>query len=191
MILNKELSVSIDIKNEILKKYIEPSYIYDIKYMIKGKRRWKLCGQIFETLSKIFVAIGCILSFSSGYYQGKVLSFISGSVSTISLAMLQFSSFSFKENKKQSQELNILLNKIGLDTIPVFDRNIDISSGSKQLNNNVINNIKDIYTRDNQILEYLDQFNKKNNNIDINNIDINNIDINNIDINNNHNTNDL
>ena len=163
MTLIQDTSVSIDIKNKILKEHIEPAYIHDIKSMIYGKRGWKLCGQFFETLSKIFVAIGCILSFSSGYYQDKVLSFIAGSVSTISLAMLQFSSFSFKENKKQSQELNILLNKVGLDTIPVFDRNVDIQSGSKQLDNRFINNIKDIYVRDNQILQYLDQFNKNKN----------------------------
>lgn len=165
MLSSQDTSVSIEIKNIIMKEHIEPSYINDIKHMIKGKKCWKLCGQVFETLSKIFVAIGCILSFSSGYYKNEQLSFLSGSISTISLAMLQFSSFSFKENKKQSQELNILLNKLGLDTMPVFDRNNDTQSGSKQnpqLNNNIINTVNDICTRDNQILHYLEQINKKN-----------------------------
>ena len=163
MINNQETSISIEVKQTIMKECIEPSYINDIKSIIRGKKCWKICGQIFETLSKIFVAIGCILSFSSGYYKNDQLSFLSGSVSTISLAMLQFSSFSFKENKKQSQELNILLNKLGLDALPVFDRNIETQSGSKQtqLNHNIINTVNDIYTRDNQILQYLEQINKK------------------------------
>jgi hypothetical protein len=170
MISNQDSVVSEDIKKKIMREHVEPSYIHDIQSMIRGKRCWKLFGQFFETLSKIFVAIGCILSFSSGYYQDKVLSFLAGSVSTVSLAMLQFSSFSFKENKKQSQELNILLNKLGLDTIPVFDRNIELQSGSKQIepiDNNVINNIKDIYNRDNQILQYLEQISKRNNNAEV------------------------
>lgn len=126
-------TVSEEVKIKIVKEYVEPAYEYDIKNMIKGKRCWKVVGQCFETISKILIAASGILSFSSGYYQEHTLSFLAGSVSTISLAMLQFSSFSFKENKKQSDELNILLKKLGLDTIPVFDRNAESQGLSKQL----------------------------------------------------------
>ena len=138
--------------------------------MIKGKRCWKTIGQIFETLSKILVAASGILSFASGYYKNDTLSFLAGSISTISLAMLQFSSFCFKENKKQSDELNILLKKLGIDTIPVFDRNIDGQGLSRQVQNNddnfskIISEIHNIQTQDNNtrnrddnILQYIDQ----------------------------------
>ena len=79
-------------------------------------------GIAFETISKIMVAFGSIISFSAGVYEDQTLSFVSGSISCLSLAFLQFSSFSYKENKKQSEELNVLLKKLGLETIPVLER---------------------------------------------------------------------
>lgn len=41
----------------------------------------------------------------------------------MSLATLQFSSFAYIENKKQGQDLNVLLKKLNLDVIPVLERN--------------------------------------------------------------------
>jgi len=73
----------------------------------------------------VFVAISGILSFSSGYFEDPILSLLAGSISTISLAMLQFSSFSYIQNKKQSVELNLLLQKINVDTVPIIERNLE------------------------------------------------------------------
>jgi hypothetical protein len=120
-----DFTVSDDLKLEIIHKFIEPAYLHEVKEAIRGKTCWKKTGQVFETMSKIFVAIGGILSFSSGYYNDHVLSFIAGSVSTISLAMLQFSSFSYRENKQHGDELNIILQKLKLDTIPNLIRGVD------------------------------------------------------------------
>lgn len=155
--MSQDTAISYEIKVKIVKEYVEPAYLYDISSMIKGKRCWKTVGQIFETFSKIFIAISGILSFSSGYFEDKTLSFLAGSVTTISLAMLQFSAFSFKENKKLSDELNIILKKLGLDTIPVLDRNIDVQSGKQntQINDGIINALNDLHNRDAQIIEIL------------------------------------
>ena len=71
------------------------------------------------------VAIGGILGFSAGFYHDDTLSFVSGSVSCMSLALLQIASFSYKENKKQGDELNILLKKLNLDTVPLMPRSED------------------------------------------------------------------
>jgi hypothetical protein len=120
---NNDLNISNNLKLHIVRDLIEPAYKTDIEDMIYGKRCWKMLGHSFETMSQLFVAIGCIFSFSSGFYKNPTLSFISGSISTISLAMLQISSFAYKENKKQTYELNILLEKLNIDTIP--DINID------------------------------------------------------------------
>jgi hypothetical protein len=112
------------VRSQIVHELIEPYYIEDIHSKIKGKRCWKKTGQIFETASKILVALGGILSFSSGYYKDPTISFFAGSVSTLSLATLQFASFAYMENKKQSQELNILLKNLDLDTVPIIEHNI-------------------------------------------------------------------
>lgn len=118
----EKITIADDVKIEIVRTLVEPSYKDDIQRMLQGRTCWRITGQIFETVSKILVAMGCILSFSSGYYDDRVLSLIAGSVSTVSLATLQFSSFSYKESKKQSEEVNILLQKLNIDTLPVINR---------------------------------------------------------------------
>lgn len=114
-----------NVKIKIVHELIEPFYLDDIESMIRGKKYWKLSGQIFETVSKVLVAIGGIMSFSSGYFDDPILSFLAGSISTLSLATLQFSSFAYVENKKQGQDLNVLLKKLNLDVIPILERRTD------------------------------------------------------------------
>lgn len=109
------------IKLQIVQNLIEPYYIHDIESKIRGKKCWKKTGQIFETLSKVLVAVGGIISFSSGYYKDETLSFFAGTISTLSLATLQFASFAYSENKKQGQELNVLLKKLDLDIVPIVE----------------------------------------------------------------------
>jgi hypothetical protein len=147
---NVEMEISDKIKIHIVKDLVEPMYIKDVKSTIEGKKCWRLSGQIFETMSKILVAIGGIISFSSGYFNNPTLGFIAGSISTISLATLQFSSFSYGENKKQASELNILLKKLGIDTIPELNRDVNMATmrGTSTDNPNEENNVND---HDNEI----------------------------------------
>jgi hypothetical protein len=135
-----DVSVGENVKVHIVKEFIEPMYINDVKNAIKEKKCWKITGQLFETMSKVLVAIGGIISFSSGYYGDPTLGFVAGAVSTVSLAMLQFSSFSYGENKKQSSELNLLLTKLDIDTIPEFNRDVYKNDDAKI--NDEINSLK-------------------------------------------------
>ena len=135
-----DVSVGENVKVHIVKEFIEPMYINDVKNAIKEKKCWKITGQLFETMSKVLVAIGGIISFSSGYYGDPTLGFVAGAVSTVSLAMLQFSSFSYGENKKQSSELNLLLTKLDIDTIPEFNRDACKNDDAKI--NDEINSLK-------------------------------------------------
>jgi len=118
-----DFKISNDVKIKIINEIIEPFYIHDISSKIRNKKCWKRTGQIFETTSKVLVAVGGIISFSSGYFSDPLLSFFAGAISTLSLATLQFSSFAYSENKKQGQELNILLKKLELDTVPIVEQN--------------------------------------------------------------------
>jgi hypothetical protein len=117
--------ISDDTKIYIVKNIIEPSYRNDINEMINGKKCWRIAGIGFETVSKILVACGGVLSFSSAYFNNTTLSFVSGSVSIISLALLQLSSFSYTQHKKQGDNLNVLLKSLDLNTVPVLQRNAD------------------------------------------------------------------
>ena len=91
--------------------------------MMKGRHAYRLSGQRFETLSKCLVAAGGVISFSAGVYNIPTLSFVAGAVSTLSLACLQFSSFSYKESKAQTRDLNAMLRKLKIDTLPMLDMN--------------------------------------------------------------------
>lgn len=140
------IKVSEETKKEIF-NHVEDSYKKDVNEMILGKTCWRRTGITFETLSKILVAIGGVLSFSSGYFDSKVLSFISGSISVVSLALLQFSSFGFKQAKKRANDLNILLKKLDLDTIPVIDGDLEgLINGNNKTIDNKDNLNNDIYT---------------------------------------------
>ena len=116
------LKISDPIKLQILRDVVEPSYMADIRSIIKSKTCCKHIGQGLEATSKVMVAIGSIISFSAGFFNEPILSFVAGAVSTLSLAMLQLASFNYTEHKKQSTELNILLEKLELDTVPILER---------------------------------------------------------------------
>jgi hypothetical protein len=128
---DERIEIGDETKQTIIDTIIKPYYTKFISNTIKGKQLWRKMGIILETVSKTMVAAGGILSFSAGYYHDDTLSFVSGSVSCLSLALLQLSSFSYKENKKQGQELNIILKKLNLDTIPALYRNVNETSVSQ------------------------------------------------------------
>lgn len=133
-IINAEhkIKVSEETRKAIFKK-VEENYMGDVEEMICGKKCWRRTGLSFETMSKITIAIGGVLSFSSGYFDSNILSFISGSVSVISLALLQFGSYGFLQSKKRGNDLNILLKKLDLDTIPVIEENHEaLTSGNNK-----------------------------------------------------------
>jgi hypothetical protein len=126
-----KIEISNATREFIVDKLVEPYYKNMIKTTISGKKMWRTIGISFETASKVMVALGGIFSFSAGVYRSETLSFVSGSISCMSLALLQIASFSYKENKKQGDELNILLKKLKLDTIPSMPRSEDQSTMSQ------------------------------------------------------------
>ena len=108
-------------KEQITVNIIQPNYINEITTFINGRSRWKTIGMIFETVSKLLMGAGSILSFSAGVYTNTNLSFIAGSISTLSVISLQFSTFCNRESKQSTDELNIVLKKLTLDTLPTFE----------------------------------------------------------------------
>lgn len=110
------------LKEQIMRELIEPSYYGDVNETIKGRKCWRVSGHVFESMSKILLAASGVISFAAGVYDDKIMSFIAGTLSTISLATFQFSLYSFKQHKKNSMELNLLLEKINIETVPIFEQ---------------------------------------------------------------------
>lgn len=110
-------------KEQIRLDIIQPDYVHEITSFINGRNDWRRVGVIFETASKVCLGIGSVLSFASGVYVNTTLSFVAGSVSTISLVFMQFSTYSFKESKRATEHLNIMLKNLELDVLPELPKN--------------------------------------------------------------------
>jgi hypothetical protein len=115
----KSFTVSETLKKEILTTLVEPQYKNEIKVYINLRKKFKNCGLLFETMSKLFVGISSIMSFASGIYKYEIMSFLAGTTSVISLVLLQYSSFSYRESKKMTTELNDILKKLDITTLNV------------------------------------------------------------------------
>lgn len=114
----EEIKLSSWFKKKVFEEYILPNYESTIQESLNLIKYFKRFGVAFETVSKFLVGVGSILSFSAGIYKNSTLSFVSGTVSVISLVFLQYSTFSIKESKKYTAELNNVLKKFNMETIP-------------------------------------------------------------------------
>lgn len=108
------------LKEKILTTLVEPSYYTDVNETIRGRKCWRVSGHVFESFSKILLAVSSVLSFAAGVYDDKILSFVAGTLSTTSLACFQFSLYSMRMHKKNSLELNQLLEKLNIESVPIF-----------------------------------------------------------------------
>lgn len=97
---------------------IEKNYYNDIKYNIRCKSVCKFTGDLTENLAYISIGISSIFSFAAGFFDNMYLSFISGLFGVISLSLLKFSSYSMKESKERTEQVNIILKKLGIEDIP-------------------------------------------------------------------------
>jgi hypothetical protein len=117
--------------DKIKLEIIEPTYRTEIIEFINSRRRWRSSGIIFQTCSKLCLGVGSILSFSSGIYLEYNLNFYAGTITTLALIALQFSSFSFRESKLATKELNILLKTLKIEDMPDVLSSVKIEDNSK------------------------------------------------------------
>lgn len=117
---NKELLKKIS--NEL----IEKTYYNDVKRNLRERCLCKCIGDISEALAHIIAGIGIVLSFAAGFFDLYILSFLAGCFGTVAMILLQCSSYSMKESRERTDEVNILLEKLGINEIP----NIAIDSAN-------------------------------------------------------------
>jgi hypothetical protein len=113
------MNISDILKDKIVKSLIEPYYYDDIDIILKKIKYYELVENIFEVVSKILVCLGSTLSFASGYYNTPILSFISGSFTTVSLATFQYSVFCSKQMKNNVIKLNNILKELNIKSIDI------------------------------------------------------------------------
>ena len=126
----KNFDISDNLKNDILITLVEPQYKSDITRNLMLRKKFKNYALCFETLSKFFVGVTSVMSFASGIYRYEVMSFLAGTSSIVSLVMLQYASFSHREYKKITIELNDMLKKLDIATL-----NMESGSTTDSLDN--------------------------------------------------------
>jgi hypothetical protein len=104
--------------SRIEKNLVEPNYYNDVKTNIRFRDIYKKVGDTAETLSQIALGISAIVAFSAGFFSINILSFIAGCLGTISIVLSKFSSYSLKESKERTDQVNIILSQLGIENIP-------------------------------------------------------------------------
>ena len=121
--------------SEIENYIITPTVKEEINTFLYLRRKWRTVGMLMETVSKIMVGTTSLLAFSVGVYPcNSYLSYLSGSIATLSLVCLQFANYSFRESKLSTDNLNILLSKFHVPTIPNLNGSVANNSKSSPIN---------------------------------------------------------
>jgi hypothetical protein len=123
--------------SEIQVDIIQPSIREEISSFLQSRIRWRTIGIYMETTSKIMLGTTSILAFATSIYPcNSYLSFIAGTVSTMSLVSLQFANYSFRESKLSTENLNVLLSKMKGETLPELNGSVLKESPLGSLKNN-------------------------------------------------------
>ena len=103
---------------EKIKEKIDKTYEKEINDNLNSRVCCRRAGHILEGVAQVFSVSATIMAFASGFYNNKMLSFISGCLGSMALAVQKTSAFTLKESKERTIALNILLKKINIDTLP-------------------------------------------------------------------------
>jgi len=110
------------ISEELIKKIqselIEKNYYDDVKYNLDGKSRWKSIGDKLEALAHIIMGLTSILAFATAYFDDVVFSFVAGCTGILALVMLRLSSYAMRESRERTEQVNRILENLGLRKIP-------------------------------------------------------------------------
>jgi len=94
---------------------IENSIVDDVDYIMKWRSRWYIIKNISAVISKISILLSSFLAFASNHFGRTDMSFMAGSLSLASVALSQFSEFAKSKHAKKTQEINKIVNSLGID----------------------------------------------------------------------------
>lgn len=105
-----------------IRDIIASTYKSEVRSSLRWRDIWKKFGDSCEAVAKGLTGISSVLAFASSAIQERktadILSFTAGSVGTIGLVLLTYSNYAIKESKERTEELNVILNRIGITPMP-------------------------------------------------------------------------
>lgn len=94
----------------------------EVASMIRWRDAWKKFGDACEATAKGLTGISAVLAFASSAIQNvksaDILSFVSGSVGTLGLVLMAYSSYAIRESRQRTSELNGVLQSIDVTPVP-------------------------------------------------------------------------
>ena len=104
-------------REDVAREFAEES-----RMLLRSRRHWKKTGDICEAFSKGLAGISTILAYAASAINTQpatdILAVSSGFVGTIGLTLFAYSSYSTQESRQRTQELNALLQSLGVTPMP-------------------------------------------------------------------------
>jgi len=119
--------------DNIIKTIIRPNYTNKLEMLLKVKKIWEITQYITHILSSLSMSIATCLSFYTATDDiKKIINYVTGAMCLFSLIVKQINSFAQSEVTAKTEEINNLLNTIGIKL-----NDSDTSSQNNQLHTNV------------------------------------------------------
>jgi hypothetical protein len=105
-----------------IREVLASTYKNEVRSVLRWRGVWKKFGDSCEAISKGLTGVSAVLAFAASAIRdtktADILSFSAGSVGTIGLVLLTYSNYAIKESRERTQELNSILERIGVTPMP-------------------------------------------------------------------------
>jgi hypothetical protein len=102
----------------VRREIVYPSMYEDASDTATWRFRWRKISNVLESISKLALGAGTVLSFAAGFFTYPLLSFMAGCASSLAMTLMILSSYARAESHQRTIELNMLLTKIGIELLP-------------------------------------------------------------------------
>ena len=102
------------IRDEVMVDIVAAANVAEIRSLLAWSRRWQDISNACEVVAQVFICIGIVLAFASGYFAGeRWLAFAAGGVGAAGLAAQRFSAYAEGEGVERHAVLQRLLVAVG------------------------------------------------------------------------------
>jgi hypothetical protein len=105
-----------------IREMVATAYKGEVQSMIRWRDVWKKAGDTCEAVAKGLTGVSAVFAFAASALRdprlADIFSFTSGSIGTVGLVLLTYSSYATKESRQRTTELNNMLDSIGVTPLP-------------------------------------------------------------------------
>jgi hypothetical protein len=107
------------IRDKIVKELVVPNYYTDVQSILLSRKRLRHSANLSELLSKACTASATVVAFAAGAYPDvSYLAFLAGVIGSVAMASQILSGYFSAEQKERTNQANIILKTLNIDSIP-------------------------------------------------------------------------